>query len=507
MAKATRQSHGIDGLMTMTINGSINSTEKVSIKQNHNELLARGSENYILSYRENTLAALPTTGKTGAAKWVIPQMWEREWNPRLGVSITPLDFNSESDGVKLVPELWLKPEEILLTTDGTKVTSWVDSSSASNDFEAASGDEASISTVSTANRFAGPLGNGTDNSGTYLSIESDAFDIPPTSGGTPQNGFLMYFVVKFDAPGGITANQTLFACGTEAAATDWRIFANNFDGLGLGDVVLEAKGTVEYTASDAIAAGSGDNPFIIGVARTTDGTFVCRVNGDNKTFTHTSGSAFPDVGNQTTSSSLISTLHNLSPNEINVLKGTLLEVVYVREKNTAALQATNILEFSGEATAGGTVTLISSDGTEITYIAAASGGGAANGNLDPKGRVQFLTDANTTTQAANLVAAINDNTNGHGAKITASNGGSNFVILQQASLGAAGNTPITITGLPTLNFNSAYKDRFQNGAAGINVLDMEKIESYLGHKFGIALPDAHPYSKQYKRKSALEAVV
>jgi hypothetical protein len=73
MAKATRQIHGIDGLMTMTINGSINSTEKVSIKQNHNELLARGSENYILSYRENTLAALPTTGKTGAAKWVIPQ--------------------------------------------------------------------------------------------------------------------------------------------------------------------------------------------------------------------------------------------------------------------------------------------------------------------------------------------------------------------------------------------------------------------------------------------------
>tara|TARA_R100001443_G_scaffold3553_4_gene11154 strand:- start:1886 stop:3430 length:1545 start_codon:yes stop_codon:yes gene_type:complete len=514
MSKATRQSHGIDGLMTMTISGTINSPTPAapqkgpwfSLKQNHNDLLARGTEAYILSYRENTLAALPTTGKTGAAKWVIPQMWEREWNPRLGVSITPLDFNSESDGTKLVPELWLKPENILLTTDGTKVTSWEDSSATPQNWDAATNDEPPISTVENANRFAGPSGNGVNNSGTYLNALTDMFDLPPASGGTPQSGFLMYFVVKFDSPNNVTANQTLFACGSNVATTEWRIFANNFDGFGRGDVVIEAKGTVEYTASNAIAA-NGNDPTIIGVARTTDGTFVCRVNGANKTFTHTSGSAFPDVGNFGTSSSLISTLNTISPTESNVLKGTLLEAFYVREKNTAALQATNISEFSGEATAGGTITIISSDGTEITYAAYASGGGAANGQLDPKGRVKFLTDANTTTQAANLVAAINDTTNGHGAKITASNGGSNLVILQQASLGAAGNTPITITGLPTLNFNASYKSRFQNGAAGINVLDMEKIESYLGHKFGIALPDAHPYSKKYKRKSAIEAVV
>jgi len=511
MSKATRQSHGIDGLMTMTISGTINSPTPAapqkgpwfSLKQNHNELLARGTEAYILSYRENTLAALPTTEKTGAAKWVIPQMWEREWNPRLGVSITPLDFNSESDGAKLVPEMWLKPENILLTTDGTKVTSWEDSSATPTNWDAATNDEPPISTVENANRFAGPSGNGVNNSGTYLNALTDMFDLPPASGGTPQSGFLMYFVVKFDSPGGVTADQTLFACGSEVATTEWRIFANNFDGFGVGDVVLEAKGTVEYTASDAISAGSGDNPFIIGVARTTDGTFVCRVNGANKTFTHTSGSAFPDVGNFGTSSSLISTLNTISPTELNVLKGTLLEVFYVREKNTDAVQASNILIANGEATAGGTITIISSDGTEITYIASASG---ANGDLDPKGRVKFLTNANTTTQAANLAAAVNDTTNGHGAKIVATGSGA-LIVLQQAAHGAAGNTPITITGLPTIVPNTGYTERFKAGEAGINVPDMEKIESYLGHKFGIALPDAHPYSKQYKRKSAIEAVV
>tara|TARA_R100001463_G_scaffold27709_8_gene64115 strand:- start:2754 stop:4259 length:1506 start_codon:yes stop_codon:yes gene_type:complete len=501
MSRATRQSHGIDGLMTMTINGSINSTEKVSIKQNHNDLLARGNENYILSYRENTLASLPTTGKTGAAKWVIPQMWEREWNPRLGVSITPLDFNSESDGAKLVPELWLKPENTLLTTDGTKVTSWEDSSATPTNWEAATNDEPPISTVENANRFAGPSGNGVNNSGTYLTALTDMFDLPPASGGTPQSGFLMYFVVKFDSPNNVTADQTLFACGSEAATTEWRIFANSFNGFGVGNVVIEAKGTVEYTATGAIAA-NGNDPIIIGVARTTDGTFVCRVDGANKTFTHTSGSAFPDVGDFGTSSSLISTLNSVSPTELNVLKGTLLEAFYVREKNTDAVQASHVLIANGAAAVGGTITIISSDGTEITYIAADSG---ANGALDGT-KVKFLTDANTTTQATNLAAAINDTTNGHGAKIVATGSGA-LIVLQQAAHGAAGNTPITITGLPTIVPNTGYGERFKNGAAGINVPDMEKIESYLGHKFGIVLPDAHPYSKQYKRKSAIEAVI
>ena len=74
----------------------------------------------------------------------------------------------------------------------------------------------------------------------------------------------------------------------------------------------------------------------------------------------------------------------------------------------------------------------------------------------------------------------------------------------QAVAGSSGNTPI-VENIPEVVSYTAgtYADTFKNGVAGINIPDLEEIESYLNHKFNIELAVGHPYKDQMKRKKAI----
>jgi len=517
MSKATRQSHGIDGLMTMTISGSINNTDvstegpgpQCSLKQNHNQILARGSEEYILSYRENTLAALPTTGKTGAAKWVIPQMWEREWNPRLGLSVTPLDFNIESSSTKLSPLLWLKPEEISLDAAGTDfIDIWTDSSAQENNFGATIGGLAPPYSVNipNGNKFrgadGGATGSGSDN---YMLKLEEATDFDLDS----NQSFVSYFTVRLNAPFGKTGMQTLLSVGSANNNTNFRISVGNFvNTIGddrFGDIRISTnRASNQELVTWSNKLSFSDSPiFVIGVGRKTDNSLFCRVNGIDQG--SPTGSTLDESGDLNTDITLLSTISG--SDEIEPLDGTLLEVLWIKE-TSAATAGSNFYEVTGAIEVDKTITITSTNNVVKTYISKASG---TNGDLDGSGNVIFESDSSTETQINNFIAAINSS-NGHNAGssnsvITVLNV-SNTAILMTQLAGSAGNTAIvensaTFNPFPAGGWTSSFK----GGTNGIWDLDLFGLESYLTYKYNILLPSDHLYKNGMKTKSAIEATI
>ena len=110
---------------------------------------------------------------------------------------------------------------------------------------------------------------------------------------------------------------------------------------------------------------------------------------------------------------------------------------------------------------GGTFTLISTDGTERTYIFDPT---AINGSLDSEGRVQITIGTFPYQTANNIVSAI-QSANGHLGKITATYTYNNLSLFQ-VQAGVEGNTVITQTGL------AAYFTitNFYDGASTIDSL-------------------------------------
>ena len=125
MAKSARTTSysSLDPLMSLTIDGPVNGDTDCSLKQNRNILLGRGTEDYILALREGILEGY-------TVPYRIPEMWERNWNYKLGPIQTPILVENMST------KLWLKPETFEQPTDGSNfVESWADNSGINNNVE------------------------------------------------------------------------------------------------------------------------------------------------------------------------------------------------------------------------------------------------------------------------------------------------------------------------------------------------------------------------------------
>jgi hypothetical protein len=101
------------------------------------------------------------------------------------------------------------------------------------------------------------------------------------------------------------------------------------------------------------------------------------------------------------------------------------------------VSATATITFTGVQVTDGseTITIISTDGTSVTYTAWPSSDFLAGSN-------QFKADVDAADSAAKLKLAI-DNAGGHDGKITVADNGSGVLTLTQATIGTAGNTAIT----------------------------------------------------------------
>lgn len=103
MAKTARTTRFVPNtaatpLMSLSIDGSINGEGQCSLKQNHIELLGRGTEDYIITLRQSILEGYTVS-------WRIPEMWDREWNHKRGPIWTPLSV------IGGTCKCWLKPEK------------------------------------------------------------------------------------------------------------------------------------------------------------------------------------------------------------------------------------------------------------------------------------------------------------------------------------------------------------------------------------------------------------
>ena len=124
---------------------------------------------------------------------------------------------------------------------------------------------------------------------------------------------------------------------------------------------------------------------------------------------------------------------------------------------TGVAAAATAFSFSGPATVGSTITLVSQDGTKKTYICVAESGSALDGVVSD-GKVQFEAGASTGAHAAVHFKAAVEHANGHENKITATLSTAE-VVLSQDVVGDAGNRVITKS--------ITFGDSVTGGTAGV----------------------------------------
>ena len=118
----TKYGVGIEGIQSLEIRGTTNGDlDKFALIANRNQLIASGSEDYVLSVRESLLA-------DKVRKFRIPEIWDRQWTHKLGPIWTPLSTTASDC------KLWLTPENMETNDAGDKVNNCVDKSGNGRDF-------------------------------------------------------------------------------------------------------------------------------------------------------------------------------------------------------------------------------------------------------------------------------------------------------------------------------------------------------------------------------------
>jgi hypothetical protein len=136
---------------------------------------------------------------------------------------------------------------------------------------------------------------------------------------------------------------------------------------------------------------------------------------------------------------------------------------------TGVAAAATAFSFSGPATVGSTITLVSQDGTKKTYICVAESGSALDGVVSD-GKVQFEAGASTGAHAAVHFKAAVEHANGHENKITATLSTAE-VTLSQDVVGVAGNTTIAHSGTFTDSITEEFvPNQFTGGTDGLSSL-------------------------------------
>ena len=108
-------------------------TDNAILRANKNEFLGRGTKEYILSYRNETLSN---------RGYIVPEDWDYEWNVHLGPVWTPDVLGS----TKVVS--WISPEYLKLKTGSTTLLAQAsDRSGNDNHFDGPTGKEPSLSTT------------------------------------------------------------------------------------------------------------------------------------------------------------------------------------------------------------------------------------------------------------------------------------------------------------------------------------------------------------------------
>ena len=258
--KPAPSSSGANGLMSLTIDGPVNGTTECSIKQNRTILLGRGSENYILTLREGIFE-----GST--VPWRVPEMWDRNWNFKLGPIATPLRVDN------ITTSLWLKPEAFEKRTDGSDfVEKWVDSSAVPHTVENSEDDDQPIFNPgnSTYNNFNSITAAGDDNLTYPIGGSDTTFDVDVSA-----NNFACVMFLKTHVDS--TADQWLINLGRQGEANTWTLRTSS----GLGLIIAQAAVITTYIPSIAV-----NTSYIIAVGSDTGGggdSAFARINGTDIT--------------------------------------------------------------------------------------------------------------------------------------------------------------------------------------------------------------------------------
>ena len=146
----TKYGVGVEGIQSLEIRGTTNGDlDKFALIANRNQLIASGTEDYVLSVRESLLA-------DKVRKFRIPEIWDRQWTHKLGPIWTPISAEGSTC------ELWLNPENMATNDAGDRVNVCEDSSGNGRDFsQAVSNDQPEYAAKnSSANNFRGMTATG-----------------------------------------------------------------------------------------------------------------------------------------------------------------------------------------------------------------------------------------------------------------------------------------------------------------------------------------------------------
>jgi len=118
----TKYGVGAAGIQSLEIRGTTNGDlDKFALITNRNQLIASGTEDYVLSVRESLLA-------DKIRKFRVPEIWDRQWTHKLGPIWTPVSAAASTC------ELWLNPEGMATNDAGDKVNVCEDKSGNGRDF-------------------------------------------------------------------------------------------------------------------------------------------------------------------------------------------------------------------------------------------------------------------------------------------------------------------------------------------------------------------------------------
>lgn len=158
---------------------------------------------------------------------------------------------------------------------------------------------------------------------------------------------------------------------------------------------------------------------------------------------------------------------------------------------TGAAATADAFSFSGPATVGSTITLVSQDGTKKTYICVAENGSGDDNGTVADSKVQFEAGASTGAHAAAHFKVAVEHANGHENKITAGVSTAQ-VTLSQDVVGEEGNRIITTSktfGDSILGGVSSVPYSFTDGSDGLSSL----VGKFIQNSDGDTSKEAIPY--------------
>ena len=158
---------------------------------------------------------------------------------------------------------------------------------------------------------------------------------------------------------------------------------------------------------------------------------------------------------------------------------------------TGAAATATAFSFSGPATVGSTITLVSQDGTKKTYICVAENGSGDDNGTVADGNVQFEAGASTGAHAAAHFKTAVEHANGHENKISVGVSSAQATLSQDV-VGEAGNRVISKSktfGDSIAGGNSAVPNSFDGGSDGLSSL----VGKFIQNSDGDSTKDSSPY--------------